>query len=114
MLLRLYLSVDSGGLPAICTVGDTNGNVLFKKKLTRADETITLNVCAYGIVIKLSPVGGERYSSARFIRTYSLPDCYCIRLCFAFRQATFLQNFYLYDKTYLLPVKYAALFFTEK
>ena len=115
MLLRLDLSVESQVLPAILTVKDLSGNVFLRKTITSTNVPITINVCTCGIAISILPVSGNYYQSTRFIKTFALPDCCNIRLYFAFRQTgSFLQNFYLYDKTYLLPVKYATLYFTEK
>ena len=113
MLLRLNVAIDCRGLPAVLIVTDECGGIIIKQSVGNVLFHAAISVCTDRIGIGVFPVGGNYHGSVRFIKLCGLPDRYELNVRFSFGQNdTFLQNFYLYDKNYLFPIRSATLSFS--
>ena len=114
MLLNLNVIADGRDLPAVLTVSDERGGVIIKQSVGNIRTHAAITACTDCIVISFSPIGSTYHRAVRFIKLCGLNCRYELNIHFPFRQNdTFLQNFYLYDKNYFLPIRSATLYFSE-
>ena len=115
MKVRFLFNVSAFALPAVLTVRDFNGNLVFYKKVFVGKNCVCFKTLSRNLIITVRPVNSEYLSSRVFIK---LPCAcfYLLRYNFvlfkSFNESE--QEFYLQDENYSFPVKSALLSFYGK
>ena len=108
MRVKLYFNVSEKGLPAVLTIRNFDGELLYYKKVrTRRDCVCFDTFGSRNIIVTVRPYNASYYESSKFIKLSCMP-CQRLYLSFDFVEkssgAGFTQDFYLYDKNYRFPV----------
>ena len=115
MRVKLFFSVARKGLPAVLTVRDFNGEILFYRVINSKENAVCFNTCGKrNIIVSIRPYSADYYESSQFIK---LPCVRCYRLYLSFDfvkrtgDAEVTQVFYLCDAVYRFPIRDATLEF---
>ena len=115
MRVKLYFSVSRKGLPAVLTVRNFDGEILFYKVIFTKENVVCFNTCgSRNIIVAVRPYNADFYESSQFIK---LPCARCYRLYLSFNfvkrtgDALPTQIFYLCDAVYRFPIRDATLEF---
>ena len=82
MRVKLYFSVSRKGLPAVLTVRNFDGEILFYKVIFTKENVVCFNTCgSRNIIVAVRPYNADFYESSQFIK---LPCARCYRLYLSF------------------------------
>ena len=113
MMTVIDVFVENRVLPAVLTITDFNGDVLFKTALS--DVKTRLYICGrpQKLAINVTPTNENYYPSTRFIDLCALPCEAKLTLAFSLRQvpSPAPQEFFLTDEKYSFPIARAIMYF---
>ncbi len=112
MILYVDMRVNAAALPAVVTVADLCGEVLYRAVVRRGDNRFCLRVRRRNIMISVRPLNGAFNPSFRYFK-FGCARRARLSLDFRFDGGTVAseQTFYLYDENYLFPVASALMNF---
>ena len=115
MRVKLCLSVSQNGLPAVLTVRNFDGEILFYQVIRRKNNCVCFDTFgSRNIIVAVRPFNSDYYENSRFIKLPCVP-CQTLWLSFDFVKRTggagFTQTFYLYDENYGFPISDGILRF---
>ena len=112
MKVRLEFSVSENALPALIIIRSMGGELILYKRIYSSRNYLCFCSKSRNLIFTVRPLNADFYEKSYFIKLGCCP-CYEISLDFLFTadRNTALQTFYLYDETYMFPIKNAELYF---
>lgn len=112
MKIRLNFNISPNALPALLTVRDFRGRLVFYEKIYFPRNRLCFCTRAKNLIISVSPYNAAYHEKSYYIKLEEC-GCTCFRLNFDVeeRDVSSEQNFYLVDYNYGFPVLSAILRF---